>query len=269
MSWWGKLIGGAFGFMLGGPLGAMLGAAIGHNLDKGLDSFGREQLGVGDTERIQQAFFAATFSIMGHLAKADGRVSEHEIELARLVMDRMQLSEEQKLAAMELFNQGKREDFPLDDVMEQFNRECRHRRNLLQMFLEIQIGTVLADGHIHQKERARLHHLAQKLGFSAFDIDYLIEMVQAQQYYAAGGRGSYRTGTQTQRQDLSQAYKVLGVEVDASDREVKTAYRRLMSQHHPDKLVARGLPEEMMKLATEKTQEIKAAYEEIKSARKL
>lgn len=269
MSWWGKLIGGAFGFMLGGPLGAMLGAALGHNLDKGLESFGREQLNLGDTERVQQAFFAATFSIMGYLAKADGRVSEHEIQLARQVMGQMQLSEEQQKAAMKLFNEGKREDFPLDDILDQFNRECRHRRNLLQIFLEIQIGTVHADGHVHQHERSSLRYIGQKLGFTPFDIDYLIDMVKAQQYYAGGGRGSYSSDPSRALDKLANAYKVLGIESSASDRDVKTAYRRLMSQHHPDKLVAKGLPEEMMKLATEKTQEIKLAYEEIKSERGL
>jgi len=76
MSWWGKALGGAFGFMLGGPLGALLGIAFGHNFDKGLGSvLGDESLGRGDQERVQAAFFTATFSVMGHIAKADGKVT--------------------------------------------------------------------------------------------------------------------------------------------------------------------------------------------------
>ncbi len=267
MSWWGKLVGGAFGFMLGGPLGAMLGAAIGHKLDLGLGALDQAQLGLGDTERVQQAFFAATFSMMGHLAKADGRVSDAEIAAARHVMRHMQLNEEQKLAAMRLFNEGKRDAFPADEVLQQLHRECVHRRNLIQMFLEIQIATVLADQHVHPQERSKLHYIGNFLGFAPTDIDHLIEMVQAQEYYAGAGQGSHRASGAQARDQLAQAYTLLGIEAQATDKEVKTAYRRLMNQHHPDKLVSKGLPEEMMKLATEKTQEIKAAYETIVAAR--
>ncbi|MEW8432270.1 MAG: co-chaperone DjlA, partial [Candidatus Thiodiazotropha sp.] len=94
MSWWGKLVGGAFGFMLGGPLGAVLGAALGHHFDKGLRGLPDDQIswGPGDQERVQTAFFTATFSVMGHLAKADGRVSPDEIKMAEALMAQMSLS---------------------------------------------------------------------------------------------------------------------------------------------------------------------------------
>jgi DnaJ like chaperone protein len=88
MGWIGKLVGGTIGFAIGGPLGAMLGAVLGHNLDRGLKSFKQEdELEPGERERVQTAFFTATFSVMGHLAKTDGRVSEKEIILARSVMN--------------------------------------------------------------------------------------------------------------------------------------------------------------------------------------
>ena len=93
MTWWGKLFGGAFGFMLGGPLGALIGAALGHSFDKGLSSLPTDEAGFapGDRERVQTAFFTATFSVMGHVAKVDGRVSENEIALAQSVMAEMSL----------------------------------------------------------------------------------------------------------------------------------------------------------------------------------
>ena len=75
MAWWGKLIGGTFGFMLGGPLGAMLGAALGHQVDYALGGRAGVRYHLGDQERVQTAFFTATFSVMGHVAKADGRVA--------------------------------------------------------------------------------------------------------------------------------------------------------------------------------------------------
>lgn len=265
MSWWGKLLGGAFGFMLGGPLGAVLGAALGHNFDKGLAGVSQgANYRVGDTERTQSAFFAATFSVMGHIAKADGRVSEIEIRMANQVMSQMMLDEAQRNVAKRLFNEGKRAEFDLDAILSQFKQECHRRFNLIQMFLEIQIATLLADGVIHHKEREIILHIGRHLGVNDRLMEQLISMVQAQQHYAHRG-DIHRPATAS---DLREAYAVLGVEQSASDQAVKIAYRRLMNQHHPDKLVSKGLPEEMIKLATEKTQEIKKAYEQITQARK-
>ena len=261
MSWWGKVVGGAFGFMLGGPLGALLGVALGSNFDRGITGIMQDEaLGSGAAERVQTAFFTAAFSVMGYLAKADGKVTRDEIEMARAVMAHMQLSEAQKQAAIELFNQGKKDDFPLDDVLDQFRKECHRRRNLIQMFIEILISVAMADGVMHKDERSALYHIGQHLGFSRTQFDQLIQMVQAQQHYA-------KTGGAQPKTTLKDAYAVLGVSKDVSDAEVKKSYRRLMNQHHPDKLVAKGLPEEMMELAKEKTQDIRAAYEQIKEAR--
>jgi len=265
MNWWGKLIGGAFGFMVGGPIGALLGAALGHNFDKGLTGVLKGTVGgVGETERVQSAFFAATFSIMGYMAKADGRVSEVEISTANHIMSQMMLNSEQRDVAKRLFNEGKQPQFDLEAVLGQFKQECHRRSNLIQMFLEIQIATVLADGVADQKELDVLYHIGKQLGFNAGIIDQLVQMVQAQQRYA-NQSSDKRVPTKS---DIKNAYQVLGVAESADDAQVKKAYRRLMNQHHPDKLVSKGLPDEMMKLATEKTQEIKRAYEQIMRIRK-
>ncbi len=271
MTWWGKIIGGAFGFMLGGPLGAVFGAAVGHQFDRGLDrgALGGP-FGAADRERVQAAFFTALFSVMGHLAKADGRVSEDEIAMARSIMAQMALDEAQQRVAIDLFNQGKQADFDLDGVVRQFRQESHRRSTLQQMFLEILIHAAYADGVMHPDEQRLLRHISELLGFSIQHYQQIEAMVQAQRAFQAGGYGAgagWQPGT-APRDQLQDAYDVLGVSASASDAEVKKAYRRLMNQHHPDKLVARGLPEEMIKIATEKTQEIKAAYEIIKQARK-
>ncbi len=189
MGWWGKIVGGAFGFMLGGPLGAMLGAAVGHSFDTGVKvSAQSAPFGDGpDTERIQSAFFAAVFSVMGHVAKADGRVSEDEIDMARAVMQQMSLNQAQTRVAMDLFNQGKQPDFDADAVVEQFKSECHRRRTLLQMSLEILIHAAYADGILHTQEEKLLKTISARLGFSSAHFQQLEAMVRAQRFFTGDG----------------------------------------------------------------------------------
>ena len=256
MAWWGTLLGGTLGYMLGGPLGAILGAALGGNFEGSIKINGK--FDPGTQERVQAAFFSATFSTMGHIAKADGKVTQDEIASASNIMSQMQLTAEQRAAAKKLFDEGKNQSFPLDDVLLQFKKECHRRRNLLQVFLEIQISMAMADGHLHAKEKQLLNHIGSALGFSPQQLEHLFQ-------FAAGASHT----PEHQAQTLDDAYAILGVSKSASDDEIKKkAYRRLMSQHHPDKLVSKGLPEEMIKIATEKTQEIRKAYERVKNSRK-
>jgi DnaJ like chaperone protein len=253
--------------MLGGPLGALLGAVLGHNLDKGLKQFPRDEtLEPGARERVQTAFFTATFSVMGHVAKADGRVTEDEISMARMVMDQMDLGHQLRQTAIRLFNEGKKSDFPLDDVLEQFRRECHRRLTLIQMFVEIQLQAAYADGRMDPAEERLLLHICNRLGVPEGLFRRLEQMMRAERHYAgAGGRAPRRPAGPS----LQDAYAMLNISSGSSDAEVKKAYRRLLSQHHPDKLVAKGLPEEMMKIAAQKTHEIRQAYEQIKEARGL
>ncbi len=273
MSWLGKVFGGTFGFMLGGPLGALMGAAIGHQFDRGMEGmepFARIE--PGRQERIQMAFFTATFSVMGHLAKADGRVTEAEIDMARQIMERMELPREMREAAIRLFNEGKSPHFPLDDTLAQFRHEVGRRSTLIRVFIEILLQAAFADGHLHPIEERLLLHICEQLGFSRFEFQALRAFMEAQLRFSQAryqqGRHYHRRRPAPREPSLTDAYAVLGLSRNASVAEVKKAYRRLMSQHHPDKLVAKGLPEEMVKIATEKTQKIREAYEIIMRTKK-
>lgn len=267
MGWWGKLIGGAFGFMLGGPLGALLGAALGHNLDRGLGRLAEpESLEPGDRERVQTAFFTATFSVMGHLAKVDGRVSEREIAVAQSLMSRMDLSPQLRRTAIRLFDEGKAQGFPLDEVVEQLRRECHRRQDLIRMFLEIQIQAALADGHLAPGEERLLLRICRHLGVSDSAFRLIERMVRAAIGMGGAGGEESREGRPAEMR-LADAYAILNLTSQADEAEVKRAYRRLRSQHHPDKLVSKGLPEEMVKLAAQKFHQIRTAYEIIKSDR--
>ena len=108
MSWWTTVLGGAFGFILGGPLGAMLGVAFAGNLSKGKSNFGGfgQAHHLGDQQRVQAAFFSSLFSVMGYIAKVDGKVSKSEILLAQQVMQHMQLADDMQKVAKELFNKA-------------------------------------------------------------------------------------------------------------------------------------------------------------------
>jgi DnaJ like chaperone protein len=259
MAWWGKALGGAFGFMIGGPLGALMGIAFGHSFDRGLGKFDGAEWGA-EHERTQAAFFTATFSVMGYIAKADGRVTRDEILLAEAVMDRLGLNAEMRASAIKLFDQGKTGEFPIDDVMIQFKKEAHRRTTLMQMFLEIQLQAAYADGVMHPAEKAALVGICGHLGIPVAQLERLEEMLRA-----GFGRSGYDAATA--KTSLQDAYRLLGIEKTVSDADLKKTYRRLMSQHHPDKLVSKGLPDEMIKDATEKTQQIKAAYELIRESR--
>jgi DnaJ like chaperone protein len=275
MMWLGKLVGGTFGFIMGGPLGALLGAALGHQFDRNTADIGllEADFTPDARQRVRMAFFTATFSTLGHIAKSDGRVTEAEIQAARKVMDRMALSESLRLTAIRLYNEGKRSDFPLDATVEQFYAECRRRYSLYRMFVEIQLEAALADGALHDAKERLLLRLCDRLHFSRFEYRTMKARLEAERrftrYRSRQQRWERRDTPAPNEPALAAAYAVLDLTSSASGSEIKQAYRRLMSQHHPDKLAASGMPEEMVRLATEKTQQIRKAYDTISKARKL
>ncbi|MDB2384478.1 co-chaperone DjlA [Endozoicomonas sp.] len=260
----GLLYGGVFGGIFGGCLGAWL------NKNYLLKHQGFAKPSGFNRQQAQSAFFNATFLVMGHLAKADGRVSEDEIQAASAIMKEMRLSPDQRRMAIELFNKGKGQDADIESHLRTF-RQVAGSSTLIPMFLEIQLQAAYADGNLTQAERSVFTWVCGSLGINSISFELLHKRFVAQQafyqgkYQQQGGSGYQRQGAVS---DIKQAYNVLGVEKKASDAEVKRAYRKLMSQHHPDKLVAKGLPEEMMQVAKQKAQEIQGAYDKIRQHRK-
>ncbi|XPF92453.1 co-chaperone DjlA [Colwellia sp. RE-S-Sl-9] len=265
MKVWGKILGGLFGFMLSKNIfGALLGVWIGHSFDKGRGFNFNNLAGQSftDAER-QQAFFSTTFSVMGYVAKANGRVTPQEIAFATAYMDKLGLTGDIRQQAQDAFRDGKVVGFPLKERLDDFTHKCGKRHDLLLMFLEIQIQVAFADGTLDQEEREALHQIAKILGFSTRDLDRLLEMIIAGDQFNQQGNRS----PQSSKVQLSNAYKALGCTPEMSEQEIKKAYRKLMSQHHPDKLMAKGLPPEMMEMAKQKTQDIQSAYEAVTKAR--
>ncbi|GAB6263785.1 co-chaperone DjlA [Photobacterium sp. R1] len=274
----GKILGAFFGFLLGGPIGLLLGIFLGHKFDQARagvypgGGFGRFSGGQADQQARQAEFFHAGFAVMGHVAKAKGRVTQEEIRVASAIMDRMQLHGNARRLAQEAFREGKAEDFPLQEVLARVRQSTLGRLDLLQFFLELQIQAAFADGSLHPKERQLLFVIGRGLGFSEQQLERRLHMQEAAFRFQQGG-GFYRQQSQQQqggfrqaptRDQLADAYELLGVEKDAGAKDLKRAYRKLMNEHHPDKLAAKGLPPEMMELAKQKAQELTAAYELIK-----
>jgi DnaJ like chaperone protein len=238
---------------LGSYPGAALGALLGHQFDQGLgDAL------PGSAPRAQQDFFAVTFEVMGHVAKVDGRVSEQEIQVARRIMHAMHLGPDQVLQAIDHFTTGKRSDYALQQRLSDLASRIGHRPELSRAFIEIQLQAAVGAGEIAKSKRELLWRIARKFGIDRVELAQIESMLRARQH--APGSPEGKVG-------LSTAYRTLGVRSDATDQEIKTAYRRLMNLHHPDKLVAKGLPESMRAAAEERTQKILAAYERIKDER--
>jgi len=254
--WWGKIIGAIIGLFRGGLTGALIGALFGHLVDRFITSL----TGVSST---RESFFQALFCALGHLSKADGLVTQTEIRMAESLMQRMHITGEDRQKAIRFFNQGKQPGFDLEGALKPFAQHAVMRFDLRQMFMEILVEAAFSSGQVSTAEHAVLLRVARELRIPA---QLFAAMLQARQGGAGpqtGGRGA----AGIIRGSLDQAYAHLGLKPGASDAEVKKAFRKLVSQYHPDKLVSRGLPEEMMEMARTRVREINTAYEQIKKAR--
>jgi DnaJ like chaperone protein len=242
------------GLLVGGFRGLFWGAVIGYVLGWGLRQFLRKGVAL-----VQDQFLESTFAVMGAVCKADGVITRDEIRVAESMFERLHLSPERRSAAMAAFNRGKSQDFDLDAEVTRFATASRHQRPLLLMFLQIQVSAIAADGNVHAAEHQMLVRVARQLGLDERDVAQLEALLRTSTGTAPGGASP--------AQKLEDAYAALGLTSAATDAQVKQAYRRLMSQNHPDKLAGKGMPESMREMAEEKTREISIAYALIKEAR--
>jgi DnaJ like chaperone protein len=212
---------------------------------------------------ISDEFFRTTFELMGHVAKSDGRVSEAEIDAARGLMQELQLGPHDVAIAIERFRAGKSPAYDAELSVERLREACGQRHDLLRAFMELQLRAALAGNAMSPPARAILMRVAERLGMSGLEFAYMEAALRARQTYRASGANRPSAGAVS----LAECYAELEVEPHTTDQEVTRAYRRQMSRHHPDKLVANGLPESMAQMAKEKTQGIQEAYETIRAAR--
>jgi len=236
-----------------------------------LSGFGNVGGITGIKTKRQSLFFKTAFTLMGKIAKADGRVSEQEIDHVEKFMTQLNMSPAHRKQAIDHFKAGSKADFDIEPLIAEFNQATVQSPNLKQMLMVYLARVALADGQLHQDEASLMQKIAQQLGYSAETFAQLMAMLQGQDQFAGGGyqqTGAGGMGGFTSAGALDAAYQALGVSKDNTDAEIKKAYRRLIREYHPDKLMGQGLPEAMIKEATERSQEIQAAYDLIKRSRK-
>lgn len=250
------IIGALLGALFGGYSGLVIGGLIGYGASYAFGHFV-----IGGLQVAQSQLLDSTFSIMGALCKADNVVTRDEIDAVERSFTMLKLQGESLEQAKAAFNRGKQPDFDLDAAVDQFAKISRGRGPLLQLFLQLQCMAVVADGRVDPAEHVMLVRIAQRLGLTETDVSQIEALLRA----AMGGPSA--TGGQASKDRLADAYAALGITADAKPAEIKRAYRKLMSQNHPDKLAARGLPESMRPVAEERSREINSAYDMIKSAR--
>jgi len=249
-----KLIGIIIGAIVGGPIGAIIGFLLGMYVDSQMGYRGKK------TFRWQRGFSSqyleAMFTLMGYVAKADGQISQNEIALAGEMMRRLRLSNAQKLQAMRWFYNGKNQQFNLDETLQQLKTGRFGIQN--RLLIQCLSSMVSVNGRVHPEQKRILSHICTALG------------LPQPHFYHQHYQGSHQQQTRNpfnQVNPVASAYKTLGLNQKASNEEVKKAYRRLMSKHHPDKLASRQASDEEVKQASAKTHAIRSAYEAVMQSR--
>ena len=246
------------GFYFLGFFGALLGWFIGSAIDRSM-MYGTGGVNpLGDAMR-QAVFLETVFISMGKLAKADGHVSQDEIDHVEQFMQKLGMTPQHRQQAIALFKQGADPAFDIGPTYQRFMAVCGHTKSLKEMLLVYLIVMAFADGHLHPAEEILLADIAARIGYDQAAFRHLMDMVLNQTHFAGG--------KPTTAAALDDAYKALGVSKESTDAEVKRAWRKLMSQYHPDKLMGQGLPQDMIAVATEQAKEIQLAYEMIKKSR--
>jgi len=269
----GKALGAVFGFFLGGWVGMALGIMLGHSFDyhrRSLFVLIRRLPRARLPKPSERIYREALFICLGHLAKQDGRVSPQEIAAAEALFKRLKLKQKERQEAIHLFNQGKLSAANIEEQLEQVRRRYATRKARRLDFLNQLLQMAYADGGPRDSQLQRLQEFLPKLSISPVEFNRLHRRLREDRGFASQ-RERHQGYTQKSAQELNlvSAYRTLGLNSSASNQEIKLTYRRLMSQNHPDKLMAQGLTERALEKAKFRAQEIQQAYALLKKARNI
>jgi DnaJ like chaperone protein len=216
--------------------------------------------------RTRDAFIRALFSTIAQISKEDGRVTKKEIAATKALIERLKLTESERRQAILFFQKGREQDFDLQGTLQEFAARFKLRYELRITFMEMLLEAAVSDGNLSVGEEAILERVRIVL---KIPINVFIAMLSAREAERQPQPDS-RNHRQAVNmpQPLSQSYAAFGLKAEASVQEVKRAYRKMISQYHPDKLISQGLPDEIKDMAKRRVYEINTAYNRIKSSRK-
>lgn len=262
--YWGKIIGTLAGLATTKPLLGLLGLVLGHQFDRGFAARYQQFRDHSHAGRqLGDAYLRALFQTMGHVAKVDGRVTEDEIRAARSVMHRLGLGPAKVQNAIAWFASGKDRSFPLAQTIRNLSRSSARRAESRTLFVRLLLEVSLAKSRMAQEERAAIWIVCRELGIGRVELAQLEAMIRAQKGFRRSPAGD------ADRARVRAAYAALGVEQAASNDEIKTAYRRLMSRNHPDKIASSNPDEDVLAEAQRRTREVRTAYELLKARREI
>lgn len=240
----GKIFGGGLGFVFGGPLGAILGAVVGHHaFDSGRSGAGLFDLSSLETK--QSIYFVATFSMLGKLAKADGVVSRHEIDVIEQVMqNNLRLTPDARRFAIEIFNEAKDSDRTFEEFARQFHQEFGGSPRILESLIELLMLVAYSDNQLHPAEEEMIRRAVEIFGLeNRFD--------------------QLKSRFHGQPDDIGKYYAILGCEQGDDLATIKKKYRKLAMEYHPDRMESEGMSPELKAAAEDKFKEIQHAYDVI------
>ena len=266
MTYWGKLVGAAAGLATGRPWLALLGLIVGHQFDRGFaDKFTRfgPEVSDGRLEKLSPQFLETLFHAIGHIAKADGRVTEDEIRASRALMHRLGLGPAQIRDAIRWFEAGKERSWPLREKVRALRAGGARKPEARALFLRLLMEVALANANMHQRERALMWEVCSEFGIGRVELAQLEAMLRAQRGFRRSAAGN------ADAKRCEAAYATLGVDRSSSNEEIKRAYRRLMNRNHPDKLAGANPDAATIAEAERRTREVRSAYEMLKARRSI
>ena len=243
MTIWGNLVGGFIGFSFAGPIGALIGSIIGGKISSAQRSGFRKRFAPP-----QQMFAISLIILTAKLAKADGHVSKEEVKtIESYIKERFKFDQEQRLFAIKIFNQAKDDQTTYQDYAMQLASLLGTNKNALVMFYELLFELAMSDGVLDIKEEELLKNTT-----SIFKIDSNLFTDLKRKFSESG----------------DDPYKVLGVEPSMPFDHIKKIYLKKRKEFHPDTLISKGLPDELIDRAREKFIEIQEAFKEIEKREK-
>jgi DnaJ like chaperone protein len=278
---YGGFIGGFIGFLLGsfvgGPFFGIIGAVIGSSLGKGLNitqsrgGFGSQS----QTAGADNLFFVSLFSMLGKMAKADGQVSDSEMNAIKQFMARdLNLDPQLQSQAMMIFNRSLNSPESFEQFAQQFYIRFRSRPQFIELMLDALVRVAYADKVIHPSEQHLLESAVRIFHVTSYTFESIKNRYSSgsNSYgggssYQSSGNSSYSSSSYSSHSASTMNYSILGCTPESNDADIKKAYRKKVSEFHPDKIAAKGLPAEFTKFANDKFREIQQAYEQIKKER--